>query len=951
MDDYAGACGFVCVQLGVCGQWCSTQRYGTVAACEADAGVAGARRWGRVTVCAASAHGDVNAGETRDPLVLVSVAKNAAAAAAARRKGQAKLVMKNAGTGMPHSTSLGSAQQVGSVAVTSKKDRSSSRSGMAAATAASHDAAMKKRRARTSASSSSSAAGSKEKSKGSATAAALKNVPRTNASGSATVSRRKAAASPASSKASSQRRTKKSAKARLNHVFKPGDLVRHPRYGVGRFTSIQVSNDQVSIQEFASISYIDGDVLVPLVQIEMLSPYEGDPEGDNFRIDAVAVVKHLDERKQHRTTSRARRQVRTDIRQHIVSMFDMYAQRASFMRPPHTGNAKLERHFEKQFPYTVTDDQAAAIKDILSDMSERAIPMDRLLCGDVGFGKTEVAMRAIFRALCSGYQVGLLAPTTILAHQHYKTLVARLQHYPQFRVGRMTRFVKALEQEETVEAIRTGDIQVLVGTHSVIGSRVEFKKLGLLVVDEEHRFGVNQKEKLRSLHRGIDVLTLSATPIPRTLHISMSGLRDVSVIRTPPSSRKAVITKIVTNEVSQVLRHAIQLELNRQGQLFYVVPRIHAMADAEKRLLDLFPDLRIIKAHAELRDLEDRVLDFACGAADVLLCTTIIENGIDLPQVNTIIIDHATQFGLAQLHQLRGRVGRSDQQAYAYLLSENVQAQTIGYERISALAEMSELGSGFALANKDMELRGVGNIMGVEQSGRLGGLEPEEYTSILFEELEIARSMKLSRFARSTSSRPELRDAFPPVKYTQVNVPVSAYVPSEYVGGNMDKKLMVYAALANCSSMEELEYAKQFLAKKYGPAPPEMEMLYVLTEVKLYGKTLGINRIYPEMQHVVLEWGIDESHFQTLTKEFRKTPSMRRKFVHVPSDERVQVRGLALVQNDQILLKLKEWLSVFYVGALQIIKQRKKMLAALRSEPDSGSSRLLNELRGGSKEK
>jgi len=722
---------------------------------------------------------------------------------------------------------------------------------------------------------------------------------------------------------------------RLRNVFRKGDYVKHFRYGIGRFAGLEMSSDGKYLQEHALILYQDGDLMVPVTQLEHIQHYEVRADRKPIQLDCMTCAKAFDDRKMHRANSRARRNARVAIRAHIVNMHGLYATRRSYYRPRYETNEKLETQFSDLFPYEMTKDQKRAISEICRDMSESDVPMDRLICGDVGFGKTEVAMRAIFRAVCAGKQVGVLAPTTILAQQHFVTISERMAAFEQISVSRLTRFVGALEKESTLNGLERGEIQIVVGTHSLLSNRVVFANLGLLVVDEEHRFGVNQKDKLRSENRGVDVLTLSATPIPRTLHISMSGLRDVSVINTPPISRKPVITKVVQYGAS-IVRDAIELEIDRQGQLFYVVPRISMMERAQQWLLSMFPGLRIIMANAEMRDLEDRVMKFANGEADVLLCTTIIENGIDLPKVNTMIIEEACIFGLAQLHQLRGRVGRGDQQAYAYLMYEGSLSKTNGYDRISTLEELSDLGSGFALANRDMEMRGVGNIMGVEQSGRMGGLDVEEYTEMLCEELEFSR-LGIGYNSEGVEGKDEEKEsdfvidvAFPTSKNTEVFLPLSALIPTKYTNDSVARKMAVYGAFCSANSLEELKRAEKLTENRFGPMPIEAKHYVKLRELNLMGRTLGINRIYVETNHVILEWAIDPSLLRKLLAVLDDRDGNRR-FLHIVSDERVQIRGLALSKPDVILAKLHKWLYVLYLAAVEMQKAREIHLQYVRN--------------------
>lgn len=550
-------------------------------------------------------------------------------------------------------------------------------------------------------------------------------------------------------------------------VLSIGSLVSHPRNGIGRFRGLERSGDQ----EYAVVEYRDGDIYLPAAQLDALTPVTETAEqqaAGGRPLDAVASVHAYDDLKARRGRARARAVTRDKIRKQLVNLGALYAARQSLARPPYAVHAVAEKIFADSCSFALTPDQEVAIGEVLGDLSDRTRPMERLVVGDVGFGKTEVALRAAVRVLLNGHQVAVLAPTTILAQQHYETFVERLAALPMgdsttggVRVACLTRFTKPKAKREALDALAAGLVNVVVGTHLVLSDKVQFARLGLLVVDEEHRFGVNQKEKMRARFPSVDTAFLSATPIPRTLHLSLAGLRDASILSTPPPGRKPVITSVAPLGAGHV-RSALSAELARGGQVFYVVPRISGIDATVAWVEDLIPGLRVLAAHGEMRDLEARIWSFALGEADVLVCTTIIENGINMPRVNTIIVQDASYFGLAQLHQLRGRVGRSSLQAYAWMFhpasssvstsgdggvitgSRSAKARRSGgthndaAERLESLAELSELGAGFAIAQRDMQLRGIGTVLGVEQHGHtaVGG---DEYAAMLTEELERAR--------------------------------------------------------------------------------------------------------------------------------------------------------------------------------------------------------------------
>ena len=476
-----------------------------------------------------------------------------------------------------------------------------------------------------------------------------------------------------------------------------------------------------------------------------------------------------------------------------------------------------QREFEQRFPYTETPDQREAIELVKADMEEPR-PMDRLICGDVGYGKTEVALRAAFKAAADGKQVLLLAPTTILTQQHFGTFRERLADYP-FTVDHVSRFRSAAAQRDALERFRDGRLDILIGTHRLLSRDVRAKDLGLVILDEEQRFGVKQKEQLRQLRLRVDVIAMSATPIPRSLQMSLAGLRDISVIETAPEGRRPVRTYV--GEFNEALvRQALERERTRDGQAFYLHNRVETIDEVAARLRGLCPEIRFAVAHGQLedRELESRMMSFLRGDADVLVCTSIIESGIDIPAANTLVVERADHFGLAQLYQIRGRVGRSRERAYAYLLYDAAGALSAeGAQRLAALSDFTELGSGFQIAMRDLELRGAGNLLGDEQSGHVAALGFELYMQLLDEALAAAEGSA------------EGSEEWEPVR---LDVDVDAYVPADYVGYEQ-AKIDLHRRVASARDVAAIELLREELEDRFGPPPEPVEHLLAIARARI----------------------------------------------------------------------------------------------------------------------
>ncbi|KAI0566846.1 Helicase [Gracilaria domingensis] len=704
---------------------------------------------------------------------------------------------------------------------------------------------------------------------------------------------------------SPEKQLKSSSPPKKPFPLNPGCLVIHLHHGIGRFIGLErTSSSEGAMQEYAVVSYRDGELYVPLSQLELLTPLSPEDAAQVRRLDHMQHDPMLARRRIRSSKSRylARKRTRANIRRQLVNLHSLYSSRHLITRNPFPVDESAERTFSQKCPFRLTKDQTLAVEQVLHDMSSRSTPMDRLLCGDVGFGKTEVAIRAAFRAILAGKQVAVLSPTTILAHQHHETFKERLsENYPEFAISCMTRFVPRRKVLEARKAIRDGTCHIVVGSHMLLGDAVSFSNLGLLIVDEEHRFGVNQKEKIRARHQNIDILSLSATPIPRTLHLALTGLRDTSILREPPEGRKPIATSVCPRGVGPI-RRAISDEMRRGGQVFFVVPRVDGIDSTAEWLRQLFPNLRVLVAHGQMSDVEHRVWEFASGKYDVLVCTTIIENGINMPDVNTIVVNDATRFGLAQLHQLRGRVGRSDRQAFAWFLyNESLGPKASGaIERLKTLEKYKELGSGFKIAQKDMEMRGVGTVLGVEQHGN-NSLEAAEYAQMLAEELEHVRTGDPIPLTLPTSEAVE------------VFLPVSSLIPEEFIP-DLEQKMAVYSAFSAAKSRKQLISVAKRLQKQYGALPPPTIRHVSVLELKIFARDVGIRRIASERQHVILDWAVDEVVFKTL-KAFVTDETTRTRLEHVVLEERVLVRGLGICSGDVQLAKLRALLKVFSEAA------------------------------------
>lgn len=597
--------------------------------------------------------------------------------------------------------------------------------------------------------------------------------------------------------------------------LKPGDYVVHENHGIGVYKGIEKIEVEKIVKDYMKIVYAEGGVLyIPVAQMDLIQKYAG-ADAKKPRLNKLGTIQW------GKTKSQVKKAVQI-VAKDLVELYAVRQQSEGFVYGPDT---VWQKEFEEMFPFEETDDQLQAIEDTKHDMESKKI-MDRLICGDVGYGKTEIAIRAAFKAVQEGKQVVCLVPTTILAQQHYNTFVQRLKEFP-VRIDLLCRFRSAAEQKKTIEDTKKGFVDILVGTHRVLSKDVVFKDLGLLIIDEEQRFGVTHKEKIKKLKENIDVLTLTATPIPRTLHMSLIGIRDMSVLEEAPNERMPIQTYVMEYN-DEMVREAITRELARDGQVYYVYNRVNDIADVAGRIQNLVPDANVAFAHGQMkeRELEDIMYDFINGDIDVLVSTTIIETGLDIPNANTMIIQDADRFGLSQLYQLRGRVGRSNRMAYAFLLYQRDKLlKEVAEKRLSAIREFTDLGSGIKIAMRDLEIRGAGNLLGEAQSGHMEAVGYDLYCKMLN---EAVRQLKGGPEAETFT--------------TLIDLNVDAYIPEYYIK-NEYQKLDIYKRIAAIESEEELEDMTEELIDRFGDIPKKVQQLLVIASLKSLAHSVYVTAI------------------------------------------------------------------------------------------------------------
>jgi transcription-repair coupling factor (superfamily II helicase) len=598
--------------------------------------------------------------------------------------------------------------------------------------------------------------------------------------------------------------------------LKPGDFVVHTQHGVGKFLGIRNIAQGEAAGDFMLLEYAaDAKLYVPLTRLDLVQKYRGAGEGSAPPLDRLGGV----------TWSRTKSRVKAKMRDMADELLKLYAQRKLSEGYAFSPDANWQREFEDAFEYSPTKDQLAAVKDIKRDM-ETQQPMDRLLCGDVGYGKTEVAMRATFKALGDGKQVAILAPTTVLTLQHYETFRRRFAAFP-VKIEMLSRFRNPKEIKATLEEVDAGKVDIVIGTHRLLSQDVKFHDLGLLIVDEEQRFGVRHKERLKQLKKNVDVLTMSATPIPRTLHMSLLGLRDMSVIETPPKDRLSIHT-VVAHFDDELIKTAVEQELARGGQVYYIHNRVDSIFSRAAFLKELMPDLRIGVGHGQMSEveLEKVLLGFMRHEFDVFVSTTIVENGLDIPLANTMIVENAQNHGLSELYQLRGRVGRSNRRAYAYLLvPADTELSDVARKRLAALKEFSDLGAGFKIAALDLELRGAGNILGGEQHGHIAAVGFDTYVRLLEEAVQELKGEEMPVEVQST-----------------ITLGLDIRIPPDYVADET-QRLRTYKKISDASSEEDLARLREELADRFGPTPEAVENLLRFSLVKSLAQASGVEAI------------------------------------------------------------------------------------------------------------
>ena len=606
--------------------------------------------------------------------------------------------------------------------------------------------------------------------------------------------------------------------------LKVGDYIVHRTNGIGQFVGINTINTDGITKDYIKIRYKDDGILyVPTSNLDNIKKYIGSGDG-------VPRLNKLGSK----DWSKAKAKVRSNLQEIAKDLIELYAKREKTKGFMFSKDTEWQKEFEEKFPYVETNDQLRSIEEMKKDM-ESEKPMDRLLCGDVGYGKTEIAIRGAFKACMDQKQVAYLAPTTILSSQQYETFKERMKDYP-IRVELLNRFVSSAKQKEIIEGLKLGEVDIVIGTHKLLNDKIEYKNLGLLIIDEEHRFGVKHKEKIKKLKNNIDVLTMTATPIPRTLHMSIVGIRDMSCLYEPPQNRRPVQTYVLEYD-EEVVREAIIKELEREGQVFYLYNNVENIDKKTDEISKLVPQARIAYAHGQMsgNEIEDIMEKFIEKQIDVLVCTTILESGIDIPNANTIIVENADRLGLAQLYQIRGRVGRSDKQAYAYITyKRDKMINEVAEKRLKAIKEFTEFGSGFKIAMRDLEIRGAGSMLGEIQHGHIDEVGYDTYCKILDEVVKEQKGIKVEE-------EPEIT----------IDINVSSFIPDSYIE-NADQKMESYRNIALCRTEEDLKNIAEDLTDRYGKLPEEVINLINIAKIKEMCKNSGIIKVLQKQNNIIL---------------------------------------------------------------------------------------------------
>ncbi len=660
-----------------------------------------------------------------------------------------------------------------------------------------------------------------------------------------------------------RRRNDNAERIKSYNDISPGDYVVHVTHGIGEYVGIQkITVDRVS-KDYLKIQYRGTDTLyVPVDQLNLLYKYSGKTDEKTVKLNKLGTQEW----------NRTKQKVKASTDELAKELIKLYAERSQIKGHAFSEDTPWQRDFEDNFRYNETSDQLQSVEEVKADM-EKQQPMDRLLCGDVGFGKTEVALRAAFKAVCDSKQVAYLCPTTILCMQHYETFLNRMSDFP-VTVEMLSRFRTPKQQEEILKKLRDGRVDVVIGTHRLLSKDVQFKDLGLLIVDEEQRFGVAHKERLKSLKTNVDVLTMTATPIPRTLHMAMTSVRDMSVLTRPPQNRYPVQTYVLEHN-EMVILDAIRNELSRGGQVFYLYNRVQGIYRKAQWIQDNFPDINVAVGHGKMgeSELEDIMYDMVNGTTQVLVCTTIIETGLDIPNANTIIIENSDRMGLAQLYQLRGRVGRSNRAAYAYLTYQRDKVlSSVSQRRLSAIREFTEFGSGFKIAMRDLEIRGAGNILGSEQHGHMDNVGYDMYCKILKESIDEANGISAGGTNEVT-----------------VDINVNAYIPESYIT-SANQRIDMYKKIAAIETEEDEFEIQDELIDRYGEPPKPVMNIIAVAALKIPAREVGCTEIAEKMGNITLTFaenmltpeivfGLDKKFTARVKVLSSETPALRIKML------------------------------------------------------------------------
>ena len=620
--------------------------------------------------------------------------------------------------------------------------------------------------------------------------------------------------------------------------LKEGDYIVHKLHGIGQYIGVNTIKADGIIKDYIKIKYKDDDILyVPTNSLDNVRKYIG-AENGTLKVNSL----------RSKEWQKTKEKVKSNLREVAEELIELYAKRQKMQGYAFSKDTVWQQEFENSFKYVETDDQLRCIAEVKKDM-EKIKPMDRLLCGDVGYGKTEVAIRAAFKSCMDQKQVVYLVPTTVLAQQQYESFKERMENYP-IRVELLNRFRTKKEQTETLKRLELGETDILIGTHRVLSKDVKFKNLGLLIIDEEHRFGVKAKEKIKEMKNSIDVLTMTATPIPRTLHMSVVGMRDMSVIYEPPQNRKPVQTYVLEYD-KEVVKEAITKEIEKGGQVFYLFNNVEGIIKKADEISKLVPEAKVDFAHGQMSgsQLEDIMQDFIDQKSNVLVCTTILESGIDIPNANTIIVENADRLGLAQLYQIRGRVGRSDKQAYAYITyRRDKMLSEVADKRLKAIKEFTEFGSGFKIAMRDLEIRGAGSLMGEVQHGHMEQVGYDMYCKLLN---EVVKEIKGEKVEEDID--------------VQIDLDVSSYIPDEFIE-NSSQKIEIYQNIALCKNEEDIKNVTDEIIDRYGEMPNEIENLLDISRIKILAREKYVFKIMQKGENIVFHFDEKKFNFEIVDK-------------------------------------------------------------------------------------